>query len=130
MTLKTKKIIYWVLTGLVALLLTASAMAKLSGGAQSAEMAKGLGGETNVMLLGILELTIVVLWLIPRTGVAGALLMMAYMGGAMAVHVVGGQSVAGPLIIQMFIWIVAAYRFPELTQRLLNRNPTTQVITS
>ena len=119
------KIIYWGLTALVALVLTASAMVKLSGGEQAAEMAKGLGGPSHVMILGILELLIVLLWCIPRTGVAGALLAMAYMGGAMAVHFAGGQPILIPLLIQVVIWVAAAYRFPELTRRLWNTAPLT-----
>ncbi len=118
---KTGKIIYWGLTGLVALILTGSAMGKLTGGDQAAEMAKGLGGTTNLILLGILELSIVVLWLIPRTGVLGTLLAIAYIGGAMAVHFVNNQSILFPAFIQIIIWSVAIYRFPELTKRLFNK---------
>lgn len=121
MSSKTGKIIYWGLTGLVALILTGSAMGKLTGGEQAAEMAKGLGGTTNLILLGILELSIVVLWLIPRTGIIATLLAIAYIGGAMAVHFVNNQSILFPAFIQIFIWSVATYRFPELTKRLFNK---------
>lgn len=118
---KIAKIIYWILTGLVALILTGSAMGKLTGGEQAAEMAKGLGGHTNLIILGTLELSIVILWLIPRTGVLGTLLAIAYIGGAMAVHFVNNQSILFPAIIQIIIWLVAIYRFPELTKRLFNK---------
>jgi hypothetical protein len=118
---KKRKIIYWTLTGLVAVILTGSAMGKLTGGEQAVEMAKGLGGHTNLITLGILELAIVVLWLIPRTGVLATLLAVAYIGGAMAVHFVNNQSILVPTIIQIIIWSVASYRFPELTKRLLNK---------
>lgn len=118
---KKRKIIYWTLTGLVALILTGSAMGKLTGGEQAVEMAKGLGGHTNLITLGILELAIVVLWLIPRTGVLATLLAVAYIGGAIAVHFVNNQSILVPTIIQIIIWSVTSYRFPELTKRLLNK---------
>lgn len=121
MNTKSNKIIYWVLTALVALVLTASAMGKLMGGAQAAEMAKGVGGLANLKILGILELTIVALWLFPKTGVVGALLAIAYMGGAIAVHFTSNQPVLIPVIIQIVIWLVAAYRFPELIKRLLGK---------
>lgn len=113
--------VYWTLTGLVALILTGSAMGKLTGGEQAAEMAKVLGGATNLTILGITELVIVVLWLVPGTGVLATLLAIAYIGGAMAVHFVNNQSILAPAIIQSIIWVVAAYRFPELTKRLLNK---------
>lgn len=96
-------------------------MGKLIGGQNAAEMAKGLGGNTNLMILGILELSIVALWLIPRTAVLATLLAAAYIGGAMAVHFVNNQSILIPAIIQIVIWLVATYRFPELTKRLFNK---------
>lgn len=121
MNQKTNKIVSWVLAGLVAFALVGSGMVKLSGGEQTAETAKGLGGSGHVMLLGILELVIALIWLIPRTGIIGTLLAAAYMGGAIAVHFIGNQPVMIPLVIQMLIWIAAAMRFPELTKRLMNK---------
>ncbi|MCX6191485.1 MAG: DoxX family protein [Flavobacteriia bacterium] len=57
----------------------------------------------------------------PRTGVIGTLLLCAYMGGAIATHLEHGQSIMAPCIIQAFLWAVAIYRFPELTNRLRNK---------
>lgn len=121
MNMKTNKIIYWVLTGLVAFILTASALIKLSGGEQAAEMAKGLGGMQHVTILGVLELVIVALWCFKRTGVVATLLAVAYLGGAIAVHFVNSQPVWTPAIIQVIVWLAAAYRFPELTTRLFHK---------
>jgi hypothetical protein len=122
MNTKSNKIIYWVSTALVAFVLTASAMGKLLSGEQAAEMAKGVGGLTHLKILGFLELAIVALWLFPKTGVVGALLAIAYMGGAIAVHFTTNQPVIVPVIIQIVIWLVAAYRFPELVKRLLGKD--------
>lgn len=115
---KTKNIIGWVLAGLLSVAFIGSGFMKLTGG--NPEMVKGLGGESNMMILGILELLMVALFLYPKTGVVGALLMIAYMGGAMAVHLTTGQSIVVPTLIQGLIWITSAIRFPELTQRLFN----------
>jgi CBS-domain-containing membrane protein len=71
--------------------------------------------------LGVMELIIALIWLIPRTGVVGTLLAVAYMGGAIAVHFINSQPVFTPVIIQVLIWIAAAVRFPELTKRLVNK---------
>ncbi len=118
---KTKKIIEWILTGIVAFIFIGSGLFKFVGGEQSAEMAKGVGGPTNVIILGVLELVISVLFLIPRTGVVGTLGMIAYMGGAMAVMMVSGQSIAFIIIIQILIWVTGVLRFPELGQRLFKQ---------
>ena len=40
----------------------------------------------KTLLLGIIELGCLVLYLIPRTAVLGAVLMMAYLGGALATN--------------------------------------------
>ena len=95
-------------------------MFKLFAG--NAEMAATLGGAANVTMLGVVELAMVALFLYPRTGVVGALLMIAYMGGAMALHLTTGQSVVAQTIIQILVWLVSALRFPELRQRLFSGN--------
>ena len=66
------------------------------------------------------ELIGAVLFIIPRTGMLGTLLLIAYMGGAMATHMVLGESFLFPALIQVFVWVVACIRFPELPQRMLN----------
>lgn len=110
-----------VLTGLVAFIFVASGFFKLMPPAdQAAEMAKGVGGATNLTILGILEISMVILFIFKRTGVLGSLLLIAYMGGAMAVHLTTGQPILVPILIQIFVWIVSIYRFPELKQRLFN----------
>lgn len=118
---KTRKIVSWILAGLVAFALVGSGMAKLSGGEQAAEIAKGVGGVTNLTILGILEIAIAAIWLVPRTGLIGGLLAIAYMGGAIAVHFISNQPVLIPVAIQILIWVAAAYRFPEITKRLFNQ---------
>lgn len=119
MNKKTRNIVGWVLTSIVCLILLASGSFKLSGG--NPEMIEGVGGETNLVILGILEIVIVVLLLIPKTVVIGTLLAVAYMGGAIAVHFTGGQSLTVPIAIESLIWVAAFVRLPELSERLLNK---------
>ena len=121
MNSKTKNIIVWVLTGIVVLVFAGSGIFKLVGGDAATVMAKGVGGTNNLIMLGALELIIVGLFIYPRTGIIGSLLMIAYMGGALAVCLVTGQRIIPLVIIQILIWIASVMRFPELSQRLFKK---------
>jgi hypothetical protein len=122
MSEKTKKIIYWVLTGLVAFIFLGSAMGKFTEDEKALEMAASMGLDANTYkLLAFVEILSLVLFILPRTGVIGTLLLCAYMGGAIATHLEHGQSIIAPCIIQAFLWAVALFRFPELTNRLRNK---------
>lgn len=123
MSEKYKKIISWVLTGLVAFVFIGSAIGKFTANAEALKMAEsfGLNAQTYTML-GIVEIIAIILFIIPRTSIVGTLLLVAYLGGAIATHLEHGQSILAPCIVQAFLWIVAAYRFPELTSRLLKSN--------
>jgi len=122
MSEKTKKIIYWVLTGLVAFIFLGSAMGKFTADEKALEMAASMGLDANTYkLLAFVEILSLVLFILPRTGVIGTLLLCAYMGGAIATHLEHGQSIMAPCIIQVFLWAVAFFRFPELTNRLRNK---------
>jgi uncharacterized membrane protein len=121
MSEKTKKIIHWVLTGLVAFVFLGSAMGKFFADAKALEMAASFGLDGNTYkMLGVIELLSVIIFVIPRTGLVGTLLLAAYMGGAIATHLEHEQSIVAPCIIQSFLWIVAFVRFPELSDRLRN----------
>ncbi len=119
-----KRIIYWVLTGLIAFVFLGSAAGKLSANEEALKMAAGFGLDAKTYtMLGIVELLAVVLFIIPRTGIIGTLLLTAYMGGAIASHLEHGVSIVTPCIVQTLMLLVAFYRFPELRTRLLNINP-------
>lgn len=118
---KSKNIIIWILTGIVVLIFAGSGILKLVGGDATTEMAKGLGGANNLIILGILELIIAGLFLYSRTGIVGALLMIAYIGGAMAVGFVSGHPIILLIIIQILIWVTSVLKFPELGQRLFTK---------
>jgi DoxX-like family len=120
MNSKTKNIINWVLAGLVGFIFVGSAISKLTGGEEALKMATGIGLDANAFrMVAIVELISVILFVIPRTGILGTLLLAAYMGGAIATHLEHNQSIIAPAAIQAFVWIVAVIRFEELRFRLL-----------
>ena len=123
MSSKTKNIINWVLAGLVVFIFLGSAFGKLSGDAEGVKMAAGFGiNASNYAMLGVIEVIAIILFLIPRTAVLGTLLLVAYMGGAIATHLQHDISIVAPVAISAFVWIVSAVRIPELTQRILGKS--------
>ncbi len=123
MNTKTRNIINWLLAGLVAFIFIGSAIGKLTADEKGlADAAKfGLSASTYT-ILAIIELTAVALWLYPRTGVLGFLLLVAYMGGAISTHVEFAQPIMAPIAISAFVWIAAVVRFPDLTNRILGKS--------
>ena len=118
---KTSKIIYWVSTGLVAFVFIGSAMGKFTANEEALKMAANFGLDAKTYAtLGVVELVCVLLFIIPRTGIIGTLLLAAYMGGAIATHLEHGESILAPCVIQTILFLVAMYRFPELRTKLLN----------
>ena len=74
--------------------------------------------------LGILELFIVLLFVVPRTSTVGFVLMVGYMGGALATNLTHGFSNmdAIPIYVSFLLLAVSAwFRNPELVSRLLKR---------
>ena len=121
MNLQSNKILYWTLTILIALVFVGSAVGKLTANAESLKMAANFGLDASTFtLLGVVELLCVCLFIMPKTGVIGTLLLSAYMGGAIATHLEHGQSIVAPCAIQTVMLIVAFYRFPELRSTLFN----------
>jgi uncharacterized membrane protein len=120
---KTKKIISWVLAGLVAFIFVGSAISKFTADEEALKMASTFGLDSTAnYALGIIELVSVILFVIPRTGILGTLLLAAYMGGAIATHLEHGLPVTAPCVIQAFVWIAAFVGFPELTKRVLGKS--------
>jgi hypothetical protein len=77
------------LSGLFVLfMLGASVAPKLLGMPVAAQTLTALGWKADyVLMIGLMELAFVVLYVIPRTSVLGAILMTGLLGGAMATQV-------------------------------------------
>lgn len=120
---RNQKILYWSLTALIGLIFIGSATGKLMPGSGATDMAAQMGISVGtIKAIGSVELLCVLFFIFPRSGVLGTLLLTAYMGGAIAVHVTKGLPIAAPAIIMAVLWLVAIYRFPELKKRLFEGN--------
>ena len=123
MNTKTRNIIGWVLTAVLAFVFISSASMKLIGGEQAAKGAAGFGiSLATLKMLGVIEIVSFLLFVIPRTGMLGLLLLSAYLGGAIATHLEHHLPITAPVGFQCLLWIAAAIRFPELSQRLMGNN--------
>ena len=110
------KIAGWILSVLIALfLIGASAMGKFTQWEGKAEMFAKMGWTEEVMFkIGIVEVTIAILFLIPRTSFVAAILLAAYLGGAVATHVRVGDAFFFPIIIGVLAWIALGLREPDI----------------
>lgn len=74
--------------------------------------------ESTIVPIGVLLLIGVVLYVIPRTSVLGAIYLAGYLGGAIASHVRIGSPLAThvlfPIYVAAFVWGGLALRRPRL----------------
>jgi len=123
MSQKAIKITGWGMTIVLALVFTMSAFMKLTQNETALEQASSIGLDaTTYQFIGVIEIISLILFIIPRTGVLGAMLLVAYLGGAIATHLQHQQPIAMAIIFQMLLWITAFIRFPELKQRIFQTN--------
>ncbi|MBX3417020.1 MAG: DoxX family protein [Pirellulaceae bacterium] len=112
----TKSIIGWVLTGLLALfLIGVSGIPKFIDFPGKTEMFAKLGITSELSTyLGVLEIVLALLFVIPRTGFLGAVLLTGYLGGATWAHVRIGDPFWFPVLMGIMIWVVLGLRQPEI----------------
>ena len=94
------------LAGLITAALLATASMKIAH--VPPQMVDGLARagipQNAVVPIAVLELFCLALYLIPQTMVLGAVLLTGYFGGAIVVHIIGGQSVLPLLMIGFWVW--------------------------
>lgn len=98
-----------VLSGLVVLFLAFDAAMKVARLPLALEGTSQLGYPVSVVpFLGIVQLVCLVLYLVPRTAVLGAILWTGYLGGAIATHVRLANPlfshVLFPIYVAAFLW--------------------------
>jgi len=112
-------IIGYALTGLAALFLAFDTVMKLLGIDQAVQSTTALGYPASVVVtIGVIELVCLTLYLVPATSVSGAILLVGYLGGAVATHVRAGNPLAShvlfPLYIAAMLWGGLYLREPRL----------------
>ena len=94
-----------ILSALPVLMLLLSGVMKLVKPALLVEEFVRLGYDGNFARgLGILELGCVVIYVIPRTSVLGAILLTGYLGGAIATHLRISDPFFAPIVLGVLVW--------------------------
>lgn len=85
------------------------------------QLPRTLGYADIIRPLGLLEMAIVILFILPRTSTVGFILMVGYTAGILATHFTHGFTAAqnAPIFVMLLLLAVSAwFRNPELTARL------------
>lgn len=103
-TIRARRII----SALAVLFLAFDGIIKVLKLAPAVEATTQLGYPAGLVItIGVLELTCLAVYVIPRTSVLGAILLTGYLGGAIATQVRAGTplfSIVFPIIIGALIW--------------------------
>jgi hypothetical protein len=99
-----------VLSGIAVAFLIFDASLKVLELAPAAEATAQLGYPTGVVFtLGLIQVACLILYLVPRTAVLGAILWTGYLGGAVATHVRVENPLFShilfPIYIAAFLWL-------------------------
>lgn len=117
MNSRAKNITGWVLSGMIVAFLLFSATGKFTSWGGKEEMFAKLGWEINVMYyVGAVEILVAVLFLIPRVAFVGAILLTAYLGGAIATHVRIDDAFLIPVIMGVLVWVALGLRDARIFQ--------------
>jgi DoxX-like protein len=107
----------WVLSVLPCLLFAMSSLMKFQGGPEVIKGFVHLGLPTTMMIpLAILEISCVIIYLIPPTSVLGAILLTGYIGGAICTHWRAGDPFYLHIVIGIVIWLGIWLREDRLRQ--------------
>ncbi len=109
------------LTVLVALFWTMDAAMKLANMPQVADTLEPLGWDADpatILALGAIQALCLILYLFPRTAILGAIVLTAYLGGAIATHARVGSPLPSHTLFGVYVglatWGALWFRMPAL----------------
>jgi hypothetical protein len=110
----------WILTAVFTLfMLGASVAPKFAGAAAAVDALTAIGWSPRFLpFIGTLELAFVILFLVPRTALIGAVLMTGLLGGAMASHLRADSPLFSHTLFGLYLgvlmWAALWLRDPRL----------------
>ena len=103
---KWQRVTGWVLSGILALVFLPSAFFKIAQPQGFIEEWSKTYPAASALPLGVIELTLFVLYLVPKTRYLGGLVMLAYLGGAVATHLHAKDGMFFvPVIVGVIAWL-------------------------
>ena len=116
MTSRTQNRIGWGLGVLIALfLIVASGLPKFVNWDGKAEMLQHMGiSEQLLPAIGVVEISLAILFLISRTSFLGTVLLTAYFGGAVMTHLRVGDAFIFPIVFGILAWTSLTMRQPRI----------------
>tara|TARA_R110002072_G_scaffold238939_1_gene396659 strand:+ start:58688 stop:59062 length:375 start_codon:yes stop_codon:yes gene_type:complete len=111
---KGRKIGAWILVGLMGALFIMSASMKLIGAEELTVNFEKWGLDGKLMLIGVGELIVAILFIIPKTSSLGVLLLSAHLGGAIVTHMANGEMFIPQAIMLLVVWLANWLRNPEM----------------
>jgi hypothetical protein len=103
-TPKWQRVVGWVLSGILALVFLPSAFFKIAQPEGFVEEWSKTYPANTAVPIGVIEVLTFALYLVPKTRYLGGLLMLAYLGGAVATHVHADD---GKFFVPVLVGIVA-----------------------
>lgn len=102
----TLKTLGWILSGVAALMLGMGAISKISSSEEMVQNFTFFNMLPVMTAVGVAELLAVILLMVPRTSMIGALGVSTMMSGAVAVHfaMLGGTGLFAPILIGVLAW--------------------------
>lgn len=117
---KTRKMVGYGISILVSLMIFMAGMAKLVGAEPILEnMSKVTNFGDKILLVGLLELVILVIYWIPKTSNLGFFLMASFGGGIIVAEIVSGQPPVAGIAVTTLFYIGTFLRKPSLLKPLL-----------
>lgn len=101
---KWQRVTGWVLSGILTIVFVPSALFKLAQPEGFIEEWSKTYPASTAVPIGVIELLTFALYLIPKTRYLGGMLMLAYLGGAVATHVHAND---GKFFVPVIVGVVA-----------------------
>jgi hypothetical protein len=119
----------WVLSILIALfMIGASAVPKFIDWPGKQDLFEKMGWSISTMQkIGVVEVLVALLFIIPRIDFIGVILLTAYLGGATCAHVRIGDAPFFPIGLGIIAWVAFGLRHPAIFQITMGDYPDRSV---